>query len=271
MVNLETSDGKYILSPGESIIVLTNEYIELCGKFACLILPRISLTDVGIVVSSAYVDPFYKGVMRLHISNMSDKTYELKLLEAVAQCFFFELSNEVSEEYRNDFAKKSEFYGLTWQGIMENGKEPFPTRKSDVGDGFENVKRQFAMCFNAIKKYSLVLGFSINILALIAAYTTFNSKLTGYEKKVENVGELFTKYSTEIKIPAGSSTGEKTYTVPYPKAEIMGIVCNNDKITYSIESGDTPNESKIIFLYEGIATVSYEETIEFTFILFKGI
>ena len=75
--DLSKSDDKYIINPGESIIVLTNEKVELNGKYACLIVPRISLSDVGIVVTTAYVDPFYYGLMRLHLSNLSDKAYEL--------------------------------------------------------------------------------------------------------------------------------------------------------------------------------------------------
>ena len=81
--DLRKSDNKYIIKPGESIILLTNEQIKLNGKYACLVVPRISLSDVGIVVSTAYVDPYYFGLMRLHLTNMSERPYELSVLERV--------------------------------------------------------------------------------------------------------------------------------------------------------------------------------------------
>lgn len=111
LYDLRKTNHKYVISPGESIIILTNERMKLNGKYACLIVPRISLSDVGIVVTTAYVDPFYDGLMRLHLSNLSDKPYELHTLEAVAQCFFFEFSESVSEMFKDQFPTKSVFLG----------------------------------------------------------------------------------------------------------------------------------------------------------------
>ena len=73
--DLRTNENKYLLEPGESIILITNERIKLNGKYGCLVIPRISLSDVGILVSTAYVDPYYQGVMRLHMVNLSKNPY----------------------------------------------------------------------------------------------------------------------------------------------------------------------------------------------------
>ncbi|MCR5799210.1 MAG: hypothetical protein K6G69_03965 [Lachnospiraceae bacterium] len=269
LINLSFSDNKYLLKPGESIIVLTNEYIELSGKYGCLVVPRISLTDVGIVVSPAYIDPFYKGVMRLHISNMSDKTYELKTLEAVAQCFFFELSDTVSTKYLEKFAMKSEYFGLTWKGIMKNGKMPFPTRKKDVDDWRDWFFKNFVIAKNIIKQYGLVIGISLNIGAIISAGIYLNSKLNDYEINVKNIEESYQSYETEITVPADSGIGKNAMQVNIPKSKIAGIICNNDKITYSIESGGETEKCNIIFTYEDRVETLDERVIEFSFVVLK--
>ncbi|MEY8391903.1 hypothetical protein AALA98_11110 [Lachnospiraceae bacterium 45-W7] len=141
--DLRKSNNKYTINPGESIVILTNERIKLNGKYACLIVPRISMSDVGIVVTTAYVDPYYNGVMRLHLSNLSDKSYELTFLETIAQCFFFELPDYVPEKFEEEFSMKSVFFGQTWNGILNSDRNPFPTKKESANvDRLSNIKYQ---------------------------------------------------------------------------------------------------------------------------------
>ena len=246
--DLRKSNNKYVINPGESIIVLTNEKIKLNGKYACLVVPRISLSDVGVVVATAYVDPFYHGVMRLHLSNLSDKTYELSSLEAVAQCFFFELSDPVSEIYKEQFSTKSVFFGQTWHGILNSDRNPFPIKKESISiDKFLNFKYQLDIIWSIIKKHSLILMMITNLVVLICGFAVFKQNFTKYTTAMKQIEDFLEPIASEIVINSGETYGEKEIIVEYAKSDIVSILCNIDEIHYKILSGDVENETKIVF------------------------
>ena len=246
--DLSTSGHKYIIRPSESIIVLTNERIKLSGKYACLVVPRISLSDVGIVVTTAYVDPYYDGLMRLHISNLSDKTYELKTLEAIAQCFFFEFSTPVSNKFKEQFSSKSVFWGQTWNGINGTDRNPFPTKKSSTQEEkFSYFKYQCALIWEFIKKHSILFMIITNIFVLAAGFSTVKQSFEEYSTAVNQISTSLEPMTSEILIHAGCDYGEKEITVDIPKSDIVSILCNNDDIHYQVLSGVAPDVSIIRF------------------------
>lgn len=270
--DLSKSNNKYIISPGESIIVLTNEKIELNGKYACLIVPRISLSDVGIVVTTAYVDPFYHGLMRLHLSNLSDKAYELTTLESIAQCFFFELSDQVSEIYKEHFSEKSVFFGQTWYGILNTGRKPFPTKKESASiDRFKNFKYQLSIIWSMVKKHSLIFVLFTNIFVLLCGFSAFKQQFERYTDAIVQIEEYSTPISSEIIINAGETYGEKEITVNCSKSDIISVLCNNDDIHYKILSGSVENEAKIIFSYSLSSAYTGEYEMNFTYIIVRRI
>ncbi len=270
--DLRKADNKYIISPGESIVVLTNERIKLNGKYACLIVPRISLSDVGVVVTTAYVDPYYNGVMRLQISNLSDKSYELTFLEAIAQCFFFELSDSVSEMYEEQFSTKSVFFGQTWQGILNSDRNPFPTKKeSSYIDRLSNLKFQLNILWSVAKKYSLIFALFTNIFVIIYGFSAFKQEFTKYTTAVKQLEIFLEPIASEIIIDSGKTYGEKEISVEYAKSEIVAVLCNNDEIHYKLLSGKTKDETKIIFSTNLSSPLSDNYEINFTYAIIRRI
>lgn len=270
--DLRKSDNFYILSPGESITILTNERIKLNGNYACLIIPRVSLSDVGIVVTTAYVDPYYNGIMRLHLTNLSDKSYKLSFLEVIAQCFFFELSDSVSETFREQFATKSVFYGQTWYGILNSNRNPFPVKKEAIShEKLSNLKYQLNMLWSFIKKHSLIFVLIANLAIIISSFTVFKQSITKYTMVVDQIESSLHPVGIEIVINSGETYGEKEITVPYQKSDIISVLCNNNEIDYKIMSGSIENESKIIFsLSLPSAPVEKYET-DFTYVIIRRI
>lgn len=270
--DLRKSDNKYIIYPGESITVLTNEKIRLNGKYACIVIPRISLSDVGVVVTTAYVDPYYQGVMRLHLSNLSDQTYELSSLEPIAQCFFFELPNLVSVIYKDEFSTKSVFYGQTWKGIENSDRNPFPIKKqSIVGDKFANLRYQMDLIISYIKRHSIVFLVVTNLFAILCGYVAFKQELSQYTSVTSQIENFLDPTATEIIIDAGKVYGEKEIIVPYKKADIVAVLSNNDEIKYKILSGNVEDETKIVFSYSlsSVPVDNYE--INFTYVIVRRI
>ncbi len=270
--DLRKSDNKYVINPGESIIVLTNEKIKLNGKYACLVVPRISLSDVGIVVTTAYVDPYYYGLMRLHLSNLSDRPYELNVLEAIAQCFFFELSEEVSDVFKEQFPTKSVFFGQTWYGILETDRNPFPTKKESVFvDRFSNLKYQLNILWSFVKKHSLILWLITNIAVIICGLSAFKQKFAEYTTTIEQIQNNLNPIASEIVINPGEMYGEKEITIDYEKSDIIAILCNDEEIHYKILSGDVENKTKVVFSYSLSSAPLDKYEINFTYVIVRRI
>lgn len=271
-VDLRKNDDCFEIDPGESIIILTNEYIRLNGRYACLIVPRISLSDVGIVVTSAYVDPYYQGVLRLHLSNQSNKVYKLHTLETIAQCFFFELSDEVPEQYKEKFSNKSVFFGQTWEEILESDRDPFPTKKiPSQTDKLESAKYQLGVVKDFLKKHSIVFLALANFVVIVSGFVIFKQDYQRTKKTVSQIDEMLEPMASEIVIEAGNLSGNKRITVEIPKADIVGVICNNDHIHYELVSGNTEKETVIVFtyIYETASQVTNE--IDFSYIIIRRV
>lgn len=268
--DLRKSNDRFTIFPGESIIILTNERIRLNEKYACLVVPRISLSDVGIVVSTAYVDPFYDGILRLHLTNLSSNAYELCALETIAQCFFFELSDPASSCFHEHFKEKSVFFGQTWNQILESDRDPFPTKKDPQGiDRHENLKYQIRLITDFLKKHSIIFVILTNLVIMIGGYTVAKQRIEYLSKTVEQVETGLSPSTSEIIIEEGESYGEKEIVIGSPKSDIISILCNNDEIHYKILSGDVENQCRIIFYTSTTIAASEKYEIGFTYAIVR--
>lgn len=271
-IDLRKCNNRYIIAPGESIIILTNESIKLNGKYACLIIPRISLSDVGIVVTSAYIDPYYQGVMRLQLSNLSNKPYELNSLEAVAQCFFFELNEEVSIEYKDSFSTKSVFYGQTWAEIINSDRPPFPTKKNSTENNhFSHLRYQGDLIFQFLKKHSIIFFLLTNLFVIISGYAVLKQDYIHYKETVMQIENWLEPISSEIIVDPNNPYAKKEIIIDIPKADIITVLCNNEDIHFELLSGNTANETIIIFSYDGPFDDQIMREIDFTYIVVRRI
>lgn len=269
--DLRTNNNSYILQPKESIIVLTNENIKLDGKHACIVIPRISLSDVGIIATTAYVDPYYYGIMRINVTNNSNKSFELHFLEEIAQCFFFELPSQAASMYKETFSQKSVFYGNAWEYILNDKRNPFPTKNEDNGDDGVNLLKarlQDFWLFFRDKFLSITL---IGILiAGIWAVRDYKVKFERHEELLEKTEEMLTPTSMDIAVNAGNLIGEKEIIVPYDKGEIIGIVCNDYRVKYVITS-EGEKKTKIVFSIELSEKVDTNYLVTFTYSVLRKI
>lgn len=271
LFDMRKSDNHFFIKPGESVIALTNERMCLNGDYSCLVIPRISLTDVGIVVTTAYVDPYYDGVMRLQISNMSDKIYELNTLEAIAQCFFFKMSSTINQEFKMKFPQKSVFYGQTWQAILESDRNPFPTKKAASSKGTDFVKQQIYVVQEFIKTHSIILAIFTNLFVVIGSLSLIWQQFTAMNSSVKRMEEMFTSKASEIIVDVGEVYGEKEINVNIPKSDIISVLCDNENIGYQIMSGQTPEETRIVFSYEVLEPVDEPYMVSFNYTIVGSI
>lgn len=276
-VDMRNNSNTYILKPKESITILTNERISLNGNYSAIILPKVSRFEVGIVVTPAYIDPYYDGILRLLITNTSESSFPIKVLETIAQCYFFRFSEEVPVEFKRTFARKSRFYGLNWQMIINNDADPFPVVKNpSIDSPFTKMAHFFKNIWYFLKENSLSATIILVLVSFIGLWQTFNKK---QETLIQEIGKNtpvieqlkndFRLEKSEIIIKQGEKIGYKEIKLKTPKREIISILCPNDLIKYEILSGGNENESNIIFSYEAKENVKSNEKIEFEYSIFK--
>ena len=276
-IDIGNNNNEYELKPKESITILTNERISLNGNYSAIILPKVSRFEVGIVVTPAYIDPYYNGILRLLVTNTSESSFSLKTLETIAQCYFFEFSKEVPIAFQESFPRKSRFYGLNWKLIIKEDADPFPVVKSpSIDSSFTKIKYQLKNVWYFLKENSLSATIILFLVSFFGLWGTFNykqekliNKIDNNTLVIENLKKDFRLEKSEIIIKEGEKVGQKEIKLKTPKREIISVLCPNNLIKYEILSGENENESSIIFSYETKENVRQEEKIEFEYSIFR--
>ena len=128
--DLRESDGQVELRPGESATVNTIERVSLDGSLAAVILPRLSHATAGLVLTPSYIDPYWDGLLVLHLVNLSRQPHTLRFGERIAVCRFYEVDGDpLGEDFRQRFIEKSHHYGQSWERVLSSDADPFPMRK----------------------------------------------------------------------------------------------------------------------------------------------
>lgn len=123
--------GAIDIAPGESLTISSIEQISLDGSTAATILPRLSLATAGVVVSATYIDPYWDGILQLHVINQASAPVTIRFGERIAICRFYPvIGGPVPAQQQKDFPRKSHHYGLNWAKILDTDYDPQPLRKT---------------------------------------------------------------------------------------------------------------------------------------------
>jgi deoxycytidine triphosphate deaminase len=144
--------GKLTVYPREFIVVGTNEYVELSGDIGASLYSTVSKTDLGFSHISTLIDPWWKGVLQVGVSNLSKRPQRLKYLDQVCSVRFHYLSDGASEtrKRREDW---SHFENNYWFDEENEERNIFPMRGQNLSpislwekilisrDDIENIRR----------------------------------------------------------------------------------------------------------------------------------
>jgi dCTP deaminase len=110
-------DGEFIVHPGEFVLGVTKENIELADDVAARLEGRSSLGRLGIIVHSTAgkIDPGWKGKLTLEISNIGKLPVSLKPGMKFCSLVFEQTSSPVEKPY----SKVGKYAGFS---------EPLPSR-----------------------------------------------------------------------------------------------------------------------------------------------
>jgi len=99
------SDKEFIIHPGDFVLGVTKEYIELPNDLAARIDGRSSLGRLGIIVHSTagHVDPGFKGRLTLEISNIGKLPVSLIPNMKFCSLIFEKLTSSVERGYSGKY------------------------------------------------------------------------------------------------------------------------------------------------------------------------
>lgn len=106
-------DKRYVIKPGEFVIVETMEKVNMPDDIQGMITPRSTLCRSGIQLLFSQIDPGYSGTITLGLKNLSDEPFTFELGARAAKFFFFTVEGS-AHSYRGQ-----------WKGgrVSTNGRE----------------------------------------------------------------------------------------------------------------------------------------------------
>lgn len=116
----KTPNRTYILYPGESVIMYTNEVVRVNSDYFGILLSKVKHEENGLRVSQSYVDPNWKGVLQLIVTNNSEYKQELREHCEIANLVLMGISTQANvppQPHNSHFA-------IDWQMIFDNPRYP---------------------------------------------------------------------------------------------------------------------------------------------------
>jgi len=229
--DLRANGNELIIEPYEVISIATNERVVFGGETAAIVTPRVTNTDSGLLLTTAYIDPYYDGILRVVVSNMTDHQQILHLLEPIAQCIFFGVDGEIDPSFKAEFAHKSVFYGQNWKRIIDEQGDPFPRRKKPV------VKQSFSDKFKFFIEKAranlassiLTLGFITTLVVFLLAVGNFQSEIARFQNLQEKLDQNEKKL-TELDDKLHFVSDEVNKKLPIVGKDVVAIPANTNHI-----------------------------------------
>ena len=92
---------KIVIEPGETVLILTQEFVALPKNIFGFVVPRARLIFEGIIINSTKIDPTWYGKLLVAVTNITK--YPLKLYKGKPFCsVYFEECEEVKSELNKD-------------------------------------------------------------------------------------------------------------------------------------------------------------------------
>lgn len=202
---LRCEDGWW-LEPSSAAVVYSNEWLQLPHDLTGIVFSRVSQYVNGLVVSASYVDPRWRGLVRLHLYNSSDHAIRLRLGEPIAQMmllkgYYADAGPVLTDESLSDAAH----YGKTWKGILERGGDPFGPRPPTSSRKWSTMFRRVN---NFLREYAGITILAFLLSVAVAAFGFLNDLRSGLSER------LLVRDSITVPIAADTRSGMRAYRLP---------------------------------------------------------
>lgn len=271
ILDLEGDAREYFLRPNESVIIFTNEWLYLDNETSMFVFSKVANYVNGLIVTASFVDPQWKGLIQLMLTNHSCEYRSIKIGDPVASAFFMKTIGTATAigESSAEFVKHNKIF---WSELRNNKFDPFEQEKVEDNTPpeyvfkkhftFDNFKRNVIPILN-ISALLGIITFSISIYLELQEYKKTKQevgKITNLEKKVNHleIKEIEAGDATII-IPGGKEFGEKDLYVPrkFNSAKILieNVSSNSAKKNFKTEiyPANEGTNIKFIILSDKIA------------------
>jgi deoxycytidine triphosphate deaminase len=120
-----TEEHPYRMEPGETVLVITREYIALPPCYSATVWPRFKMVRSGIFQSMVKIDPTWYGKLAVAMSNLSPATLTIKRDEPFGTLVLYELSKPADVDlWKNDDLEEVDL-------ALRNELEPWKQRLGD--------------------------------------------------------------------------------------------------------------------------------------------
>lgn len=161
---IEVKKGKKLkINPGDTVLVLTQEYIGLSRKISGVVEPRARLLFDGLTISATKVDPTWYGKLGVTIRNNSSTVQALPHSTSFCTLIFSELDRQVEKVLTIDrvpfLGQESLVSGPThatrWDPKRAEsvGEEDLDKVVNEFGPPFDVIRGLFKLEEKRIKKY----------------------------------------------------------------------------------------------------------------------
>lgn len=141
------SEHQYILKPGESVILFTNEAIKMGPNIFGLLLSRVSLEENGLIVSPSYIDPNWNGLIQLVVTNNSETEQILQEHCEIANLILLKMNKPTTVTT----IPKNGHFAVTWESIKDNPRLPtWNDRKRKVPQKIQHAIHTYWYIFTGI-------------------------------------------------------------------------------------------------------------------------
>jgi dCTP deaminase len=134
LTELETIDEKnpFILHPGEFVLAVTMERVELPADLVGRLDGKSSLGRLGLIVHSTagFVDPGFKGRLTLELTNIANLPITLYSAMPISQISFVRLTTPADKPYGSAGSKYQEQSGPEPSRYYLNYPKPSPSQPS---------------------------------------------------------------------------------------------------------------------------------------------
>ncbi len=183
--------GSVALAPGENVVISTNEYIELSEDIGASIYSTVSKTDIGFSHISTLIDPLWRGVLQIGVSNLSRQACNLRYLDKVCSVRFHYLQGEIDPKWER---RKS------WKHFANNYFESDNSSKIPISEerGYVNLWRDISLTRKEWEILWKKVKQSVN-LGLIITGLTIVSTLFVQLQRLDELSDNLRKNEADIK------------------------------------------------------------------------
>lgn len=179
------------LAPGENVVISTNEYVELSEDIGASIYATVSKTDIGLSHISTLIDPLWRGVLQIGVSNLSRQACNLRFLDKICSVRFHYLQGEVDPKWER--RKSWKHFANNYFGSDRSPKIPISEEQKYVNfwRDISPTRREWEAFWKKVKQ-------GVNLGLIITGFTVVSTLFVQLQR-LDEVSDILRENEAGVK------------------------------------------------------------------------